>query len=70
MNVYKLTISQKDSLIGKTFDGIQYFNPIQDNNDDWIISTIEVDQCTHDTGIEFIHSLPLIEFVPKPYPLD
>jgi len=35
-----LTTEQKDSLIGQTYDGECYFNPIQDMNDNWVISEI------------------------------
>jgi hypothetical protein len=40
-----LTIEQKEILIGQTYDGVCYFNPIQDLNDNWIISEIEYYYC-------------------------
>ena len=45
--MYKLTIAQKDLLIGVTYDGKQFFNPVQDVNNDWFISEDEVFGCTN-----------------------
>lgn len=58
-----LTIEQKDSLIGHKFDSYGYFNPIQDANGNWIISSEEVDQCT-ELDFLWVKQLPLIDFVP------
>ena len=65
MNVYKLTIEQKDLLIGQKWDGEQYFNPIQDADNNWFISIEEVNGCTHENGVfEWIHDLPLMPYNP------
>jgi hypothetical protein len=56
-----LTIEQKDSLIGQTYDGICYFNPIQDLNDNWIISEQEINQ----SSLQWLKDLPLTEYQPK-----
>lgn len=64
MKVRLLTISQKDKLIGRTYDGVQYFNPIQDIDGNWIISNEEVNYCTNKNGIEWIDSLPEIDYNP------
>ena len=45
MKVRKITTEQRDLLIGQTFDGVQYFNPILDANDNWFISNEEVNGC-------------------------
>jgi len=45
--VYLLTELQKDELIDQLYDPDSYFNPIQDANDNWIISIEEVDQCVN-----------------------
>ena len=45
-NVYKLTIEQKDQLVGQTWDGVQYFNPTQDADGNWFVSIEEVQGCT------------------------
>jgi len=62
--VYLLTDVQKDELIGKLYDPDSYFNPIQDANDNWIISIEEVDQCVN-PELLWVKNLPLIEYIPK-----
>lgn len=64
MQVYLLTPEQAASLVGVPFIPDCYFNPIQDANDNWIISTQEVEQCS----IEWVKELPLIDYFPKPDP--
>jgi hypothetical protein len=65
MMVALLTIEQKDSLIGQQYASDSYFNPIQDINNNWIISTQEVDQCINPNFI-WVKDLPTIEYIPKP----
>ena len=62
-----LTIEQKDILIGKTYDGVCYFNPIQDLNDNWIISIEEMEQCVNSDFL-WVNDLDLIPYEPKPTP--
>ena len=62
--VHLLTIEQKDELVGQWYDSDSYFNPIQDANDDWIISVEEVDQCVNPDFL-WVKDLPLIEYIPK-----
>lgn len=62
-----LTESQKDSLVGQLYDDDSYFNPIQDDFDQWVISTEEIDFCVNPEFM-WIKELPLIEYVPKPAP--
>jgi hypothetical protein len=62
-----LTIEQKDSLIGQLYDDDSYFNPIQDDFDQWIISTEEMEFCVNPVFI-WVKDLPLIEYIPKPAP--
>ena len=64
IQVYLLTVEQAESLVNVEYLPDCYFNPIQDANDDWIISTQEVDQCS----IEWVKELPLIDYFPKPDP--
>jgi len=63
-NVYKLTETQKDLLIGQTWDGVQYFNPTQDADGNWFISNEEVNGCTHQSASEWIHTLEEIDHNP------
>jgi hypothetical protein len=62
--VHLLTIEQKDELVGQWYDPDSYFNPIQDANDDWIISVEEVDQCINPDFL-WVKTTPLIEYIPK-----
>jgi hypothetical protein len=62
--VYLLTELQKDELIDQLYDPDSYFNPIQDANDNWIISIEEVDQCVN-PELLWVKNLPLIEYIPK-----
>lgn len=59
--VYKLTETQKDQLVGQTWDGVQYFNPTQDANGNWFISNEEVNGCT---TIAWLSTLPEIDYNP------
>jgi hypothetical protein len=69
MQVGLLTLEQKNEIDGKEFAPNSYFNPIQDANDNWVISTEEIDQATIPT-YQWIKDLPLIEFKPKNINLD
>jgi hypothetical protein len=62
-----LTESQKDSLVGQLYDEDSYFNPIQDINDNWIISVEEMDFCVN-PEFQWVKDLPLIDYKPKPSP--
>ena len=62
-----LTIEQKDSLVGQLYDEDSYFNPIQDDFDQWVISTEEMDFCVN-PEFQWVKDLPLIEYKPKPEP--
>lgn len=63
----KLTTEQADSLRGQVFLQDSYFNPIQDIEDNWIISAQEVAYCANPEFL-WIKDLPMIPFVPKPAP--
>jgi hypothetical protein len=62
-----LTIEQKDSLVGQLYDEDSYFNPIQDIEDNWIISVEEMEFCVN-PEFQWVKDLPLIEYKPKPSP--
>jgi hypothetical protein len=63
MEVYKLTIEQKEDLIGQTYDGLQFFNPILDANGNWFISIEEVEYCNKEE-FSWINELPMINYNP------
>ena len=68
-----ITELQKDILIDKTYDGVCFFNPILDLNNNWIISEQEYYYCLGlwyldelQTDLQFITTLSLSEYLPKP----
>jgi len=63
-----LTETQKDQLIGQQYTQDSYFNPIQDIDDNWVISLEEINQCTN-SDFSWVKDLPLIEYKPKETPL-
>jgi hypothetical protein len=62
-----LTESQKNELVGQLYDEDSYFNPIQDIEDNWIISVEEMEFCVNPEFMR-VKTLPLIEYKPKPSP--
>ena len=62
-----LTESQKNELVGQLYDEDSYFNPIQDIEDNWIISVEEMEFCVNPEFM-WVKDLPLIEYKPKPSP--
>jgi hypothetical protein len=60
-----LTIMQKDNLVGQLYAPDSYFNPIQDINDDWVVSIEEMEFCIN-PDFMWVKDLPLIEYIPKP----
>jgi hypothetical protein len=59
-----LNQEQKDSLVGQLYTDDSYFNPIQDADDNWIISTEEMINCTNEEFM-WVKELELITYVPK-----
>lgn len=59
-----LTIDQHNQVVGQMYNEDSYFNPVQDSDDNWIISTEEINFCTNQEFI-WIKDLPLIEYKPK-----
>ena len=58
-----LTELQKDELVGQLFDEDSYFNPIQDANDNWIISIEEIENNVN-PNFMWIKDLDMIIYVP------
>lgn len=62
MKVFKLTTTQKKKLLGVEYLENCTYNPIQDNNGVWIITSEEVEQTT-DENYLWVKDLPQIEYV-------
>lgn len=60
-----LTIEQKDQLLGQLYTTDSYFNPIQDINNNWVISVEEMSNCSNEQFL-WVKDLSLIEYVAKP----
>lgn len=58
-----LTIQQKDDLVGQLYAPDSYFYPIQDADDNWVISTEEIDNCIYPAFL-WVKNLPLIDYKP------
>jgi hypothetical protein len=63
-----LSVEQKDLLVGQLFDEDSYFNPIQDDNENWIISIEEIEQ-NQNPEFGWLQELEMILFVPKVNPM-
>jgi len=62
-----LTLTQKDELVGQLYAPDSYFNPIQDAQDNWVISVEEMEQCVNPSFL-WVKDLELIPYEPKPTP--
>jgi hypothetical protein len=67
MKVGLLTLEQKYEISGQLYAPDSYFNPIQDINNNWVISTQEMDECVVEEFL-WVKDLPLIDYEPKPTP--
>lgn len=65
--MYKLTLQQKELLVGKMFADDSYFAPTQDINGDWFISKEEIDQCVVEEFL-WVKDLEESGFIPKEVP--
>ena len=63
-----LTETQKNQLIGQYYSDDSIFNPILDNNNNWVISTVEMTTCINEQFM-WVQNLEIIPFVPKPRPI-
>ena len=62
-----LTEVQKNELVGVYYSADSIYNPIQDLNDNWIISVEEI-QSTSNPDTMWVKDLELIEYKAKPTP--
>lgn len=58
-----ITEIQKDLLTCQRFDGVQFFNPVQDIDSNWCISQEEINQCTN-MDFRWVKDLTLSTFNP------
>lgn len=59
-----LTELQKNELIGQWYTDDSYYNPIQDINDNWVISIEEIEFTINPNTI-WVKDLELIPYTPK-----
>jgi hypothetical protein len=59
---YKLTIEQRNQLVGQQFDLYQFFNPVTDINGVYFIFEGEVDNCVNEEFM-WVKKLPKDEYV-------
>lgn len=62
-----LTEVEKNELVGVYYSADSIYNPIQDINDNWIISVEEM-QSTSNPDTMWVKDLELIEYKAKPTP--
>lgn len=62
-----LTVEQKDLLVGQMYAPDSFYNPLQDLNDNWVISIEEIEQTV---TLEFlwVKDLEMIPYEPRPVP--
>lgn len=53
-----ITEEQKNTLINLTYDDVSFFNPIQDVNNNWVISQEEIEL----SNLQWLKALPLVNF--------
>lgn len=63
MQVVKITETQKNLLIGQTWDGVTFFNPTIDANGNYFVSQEEVNGCNK-PEFQWLKSCELIEHNP------
>ncbi len=61
-----ITEEQAVELIGQAYDKYgSLFCPIQDANDNWVISQIEIESNVN-AQFKWVNSIPFVEYKPKP----
>jgi hypothetical protein len=62
MKIAILTTEQKDILDKQEFTTRGFFNPVQDVNEDWVISEVEVNECIN-TDFMWVKNLQLTDWL-------
>ena len=65
--MYLLTTEQKNLLVGQFFAPASMFNPVQDINGDWFISSQEVNLCIN-PDFQWVKNLTQMTYIPPPAP--
>lgn len=60
-----LTETQKNEITGQLYTDDSFFNPIQDIDNNWVISQEEMNGCDNEDFM-WVKDLPLIEYKAKP----
>lgn len=61
-----LNQEQKELLTGRKYDEHSYYNPVLDNNDNWIISEVEVNN-TVNSDFSWVKEIIIVDLKPKEY---
>jgi hypothetical protein len=64
-----LTEEQKNQLVGQQYAPDSYFNPILDANNNWVISSEEMEFCVNPDYL-WVKDLDLIPYNPIPIEID
>lgn len=64
IQVALLTEIQKNQLVGQQYTTDCYFNPIKDENNNWVISVEEVNQCGN-PELQWVKNLTLINYIKR-----
>lgn len=67
MIAYLLTEQQKNEIEGQLFAPDSYFNPVQDDKDNWVIFEEEVNGCVNPEFM-WVKTLPTIDYIPPTPP--
>ena len=59
-----LTIEEKDLLVGQQYTTDSFFNPVQDFDNNWVISQEEIQQNTNE-DFSWLADLKLTQYKPK-----
>ena len=65
MDAVLLTQEQKQQIENQKFAVDSYFLPIEDEDNNWVVSTTEQELCIH-PDFQWIKKCPRIEYKPKP----
>lgn len=68
MKVGLLTLVQKKEIEGQQYASNCFFHPIEDLNNNWVISLQEMNGRVTNPDFFWVRDLPIIDYEPKPTP--